>query len=90
MKINQTKLVEVEAKTLKIHVKCADQFSCAITDQDGKVIFNQGDGYVPDFMPGKHYGDYIILDIDLDTGVVTNWEAPTQEQIEEFINRKED
>ena len=23
---------------------------------------------MPDFMPGQHYGDYVILDVDIDTG----------------------
>lgn len=87
MKINQMKQVQVEAKTLKIHVKCSDRFGCAIADQDGREIFSQDDGYVPDFMPGEHYGDYIILDIDLDTGMVTNWTKPSAEDIQEFINK---
>mgnify|MGYP003633318058 CR=1 FL=1 len=90
MKINQTKLVEVDARTLKITAKCSDMFSFEICDQNNKVIFNQEDGYVPEFMPGENYGDYIMLDIDIDTGVITNWVKPTQEQIEEFINQYND
>lgn len=33
----------------------------------------------------KCYGDYIILDIDLDTGKILNWKAPSAEDIEEWI-----
>ena len=90
MEINQTKQVKVNAKTLKIHVKCADRFSYSINDQDGVELFCQDDGYVPSFMPGPHYGDYIILDIDLDSGLVTNWKKPDAELIEEAINSKAD
>lgn len=38
-------------------------------------------------MPGEHYGDYLILEIDLDTGQIKNWKAPTAKQIEEWINK---
>ena len=45
---------------------------------------------MPDFMPGEHYGEYVILDIDLDTGMVTNWTKPTAAQIEAAINPQDD
>lgn len=85
MKINQLKQVEVDAKTIKIHVKCCDRFSYAIHDAEGAEIYQQDDGYVPDFMPGPHYGDYIMLDIDIDTGVVKNWKTITADMIEAVI-----
>jgi hypothetical protein len=84
MQINQTKLVPVEAKTLKLHLKVSDRFTCGLMDKEG-VELKDYDGYVPEFMPGDHYGDYVILDIDIDTGMITNWTQPTQEQLEEFI-----
>jgi hypothetical protein len=33
-------------------------------------------------MPGKHYGDYVRLDIDLETGRILNWVKPTSDVIE--------
>ena len=66
--ITATKNVRVHAKTLKIYCKVSDRFTATLVDQDGEPIFDQDDGYVPGFMPGDHYGDYIILDIDLDDG----------------------
>ena len=90
MKLGVMKQTEVEAKTLKIHVKVSDRFSCQIVDQDGAVLKDQDDGYVPSFMPGKHYGDYIILDIDIDTGQVTNWKKIDPEELSEFINKRDD
>jgi hypothetical protein len=45
--------------------------------KDNKIV-GEYDGYVPDFMPTKHYGDYVCLEIDIDTGAIVNWKKPTQ------------
>lgn len=90
MEINQQKTVKVNAKTLRIRCKVSDRFAYAIDDEQGEEIHCQDDGYVPDFMPGEHYGDYVILDIDLDTGVVTNWKKPTAAQIEAAIKPEDE
>ena len=89
MKIGIKKTVEVEAKELQIYVKCTDRFSATLTDQNGEIIHEQEDGYVPGFMPGEHYGDYIILHIDIETGYITNWKKPTEEQIREWMSESE-
>ena len=60
MEINQQKTVKVNAKTLRIHCKVSDRFTYAIDDEQGEEIHCQDDGYVPDFMPGEHYGDYVV------------------------------
>ncbi|MBL8414198.1 MAG: hypothetical protein JNM42_07165 [Propionivibrio sp.] len=85
MEIEMTKLVPVNVKTVKLHMKVCDRFECAVYDQDNKQLKDY-EGYVPDFMPGQHYGDYVILDIDVDTGHITNWKTPSAEQMQEFIN----
>ena len=90
MEINQQKTVKVNAKTLRIHCKVSNRFTYAIDDEQGEEIHCQDDGYVPDFMPGEHYGDYVILDIDLDTGMVTNWTKPTAAQIEAAIKPEDE
>jgi hypothetical protein len=90
MKINQLKQVQVDAKTIAIYCKVSDRFSYQIKDAEGVVLHDQDDGYVPNFMPGDHYGDYIILNIDIDTGAVTNWKKLSPEQIEEAIKPKDD
>jgi hypothetical protein len=87
--IAMKKEVQVEAKVLKIHCKVCDNFTAGLVDQNGDSIHFQDDGYVPGFMPGPHYGDYLILDIDLDTGRVLNWKAPTAEQIQDWISKSE-
>ena len=90
MEINQQKTVKVNAKTLRIHCKVPARFTYAINDEQGEELHFQEDGYVPDFMPGEHYGDYVILDIDLDTGMVTNWKKPTAAQIEAAIKPEDE
>jgi hypothetical protein len=87
MEINITKPVKVQAKTLSIYIKVCDRFTATLKDQDGQTLKDH-DGYVPGFMPGEHYGDYLILDIDLDSGTITNWRKPTAKQMEEFIAGK--
>lgn len=87
--INMTKPVQVQAKTLKLHLKVRDEFAAGLCDQNGEEIFDY-EGYVPDFMPGNHYGDYVIFDIDLDTGQITNWKPPTAKQIEAWMAKSDD
>jgi hypothetical protein len=79
----------VNAKTLKIHLKVTDQFSAQLKSDKNETIHNQEEGYVPDFMPGEHYGDYVILDIDIDSGLITNWKKVTAQQIQEWIENED-
>jgi hypothetical protein len=90
MQINMTKKIPVEAKTLKVHIKVCDRFGADLVDQHGETIHQFEDCYVPDFMPGQHYGDYLILDIDLDTGRIVNWTSPSAEDIENAIKPQDD
>ena len=65
-------------------VKCTDVFSCKITDGNKTLVADYCD-YVPDFMPDDHYGDYVILDIDLDTGKIVNWRTDAKKLVNQFI-----
>ena len=85
MEIEATEVVKVNAKTLKIHLKVSDRFTASLVSETGTELHAQDDGYVPDFMPDDHYGDYVILDIDIDTGVITNWKTPSAQEIQEWI-----
>lgn len=87
MEIEKTETVKVNAKTLSLCLKVTDNFTATLQSTTGTVLADQDDGYVPDFMPGKHYGDYVMLDIDIDTGQITNWEQPSAEQIQEWIEK---
>ena len=89
MEINALKTVKVDVKTFKLHIKVRDGFEGHLVDQDGATVKDY-EGYVPEFFPGQPYGDYLFLDIDIDSGQITNWTAPTAEQLENFINQKDD
>lgn len=70
-------------------MKVRDQFECTIKDQDGEEV-KEYEGYVPSFMPGDHYGNYLILDIDLDTGQVTNWDQVDKQKLKDFLEGEDD
>lgn len=86
MKLGVKREVEVDAKILKVHLKVRDEFSASLEDTTGAEIFAY-EGYVPTFMPGEHYGDYVILDIDIDTGQIKNWKPPTAEQLRTWMDK---
>ncbi len=66
--------------TITICGKTSDLFTASIHNQDGSTLGTY-EGYVPDFFPGEHYGDYIILEIELATGQILNWKKPTAKEI---------
>lgn len=69
-------------KTITIQAKCSDLFNAQL--REGSELKGEYDGYVPDFFPGQHYGDYVQLDIDIETGQILNWKTPTKKQLEIF------
>ena len=75
-------------KTITVSAKCSDCCYTQALDADGKVLYSK-DGYVPDFMPGKHYGDYVELEIDVNTGKILNWETPDTAKIREDLMDEE-
>lgn len=90
MEIDKFEEVKVNVKTLKMYLKVCDRFTASLESSTGVEIFDQDDGYVPGFMPGDHFGDYVILDIDVDTGQITNWNKPSPEDIQQWINSKKE
>ena len=56
---------------ISISAKCSDLYSHTIYRADGTKVHY--DGYVPSFMPGEHWGDYLLLDIDPYTGIIVNF-----------------
>lgn len=70
--------------TIRVCVKCSDMFNAQLIE-DGKES-KEYDGYVPLWFPNpneNHYGDYVDLEIDLETGQILNWKKPTKELLEE-------
>ena len=75
-------------KTIHISAKCSDLFSAFL--RDGDKIVGEYDGYVPAWLPNQqteHYGDYVILEIDIETGKILNWKKPTQAQLKETFKK---
>lgn len=71
---------------LNINAKCSDLFSMTIEREDGDEMLKEPyDGYVPAFMPGQHYGDYVELQIDVETGKILNWRKNADKLVREFI-----
>jgi len=89
MKISQIKKVEVEveveARTLCLHIRVTDQLKTGLEDQYGNEIFSQN-GELPDFVPGSFFGDYLVLRMNIDTGQVMNWEVPMPKQLQDWVN----
>lgn len=84
MKISVNEKRQVEATAIKVYAKPCDSGSYELVGPAGESI-HEHDGYVPRFFPGDHFGDYLILDIDLATGQIKNWKPPTQKQLEAFV-----
>jgi hypothetical protein len=60
---------------ISLTAKCSDMFAASLM-RDGQE-FGEYDGYVPNWMPGEHYGDYVILQINIENGQIINWLKPT-------------
>lgn len=76
---------------LKISAKCSDMFS-AFLSEEGKPTLEYAD-YVPHWFPNSnvnHYGDYVHLTIDVETGQILNWRKPTAAQLKETFSEKEE
>ncbi|MEO8641886.1 hypothetical protein [Pseudomonas sp.] len=89
MQINQQKTVQVDVTELHLYIKVRDGFAAGLKDAQGEEVGSY-EGYVPDFFPGDHYGDYLILNIDLETGAIKNWKKPTADDIEKMLAQGED
>lgn len=90
MEVNTKEDVKKDLGTICIHLKVRDEFSCRIKDNQGNEVKDY-EGYVPSFMPGEHYGDYVILDIDIETGRITNWDTLNiQNKMQTFLEVEEE
>lgn len=71
-------------RIISISAKCSDMFSASFKDDKS---FKEFDGYVPEWFPNskvEHYGDYVQLDIDIDTGKIINWKTPSETNLKDF------
>lgn len=70
--------------TVHITAKCSDMCVTTIEDENGKLLAEH-DGYVPSFMPEQHWGDYVILEIDIATGKILNWKVDALVEVKKFV-----
>jgi hypothetical protein len=65
-------------RLLKLCAKCSDL--CGISFQNGTGKIHESDGYVPENI-NIGGGDYVELDIDMETGQIQNWKPVTDAAI---------
>ncbi len=87
MEVNINEKKKVNIKKISISGKTSDLCFLTLYDKDG-VMIKEHDGYVPRFMPNGG-GDYIDLDIDIDTGQILNWKID-KKMVENFLNEEEE
>lgn len=88
MEIEMSKKESVNVKRIFLNLKVCDEFSFDLLDENGNIVYERGEGYVPDFFPGRHFGDYVYLDIDLETGKILNWKSPSKLDLETLIGEE--
>ncbi len=89
MKTLKTAINKISKKpyVLEISAKCSDLFSAQLKTNQGLVI-SEYSGYVPSFFPDEHYGDYVMLSIDINTGRILNWKKPSESQLNQLKQKR--
>ena len=67
--------------TISISAKCSDMFFASIC-KDGAGQIGEYDGYVPECFGPNGYGDYVKLEVNVETGQIVGWDA---EAAKEFV-----
>lgn len=73
--------------TANIHYKVCDAGSYYLQDEYGKDVLSIEDDYVPNKLIPGEYGDYIIMNIDIN-GNIKEWKTPAN--LSDFLNEEED
>jgi hypothetical protein len=71
---------------LSITAKCTDLCQTEYINKRGMIT--KTDGYVPRNI-GIGAGDYVVLDIDMETGQIQNWKPVTDSQVIESLKECE-
>jgi len=72
------------ARILSICLKVRDGFASTLIEDEKES--GEYEGYVPKFFPEDHDGDYVELNIDIDTGMIVNWKKPTKADVKLLKN----
>ena len=73
-----------KAKTMKLNLHVRDGFDCKVIDEDGGEV-GKYYGYVPDCVPPFRCDDDFEIEIDIETGAITNWKPLTQDQVKAML-----
>ena len=90
MEINIKRPQTINVKTVKVCAKVCDSACYTFISDKGEVVKDLDCVYVPSFFPGDHYGDYLQLDIDIDTGQIKNWKNVDPVELGRFLSNDED
>lgn len=85
MELNVVMPQKLNVKTICVLAKVRDAGSYVLKDIAGNEVACRDD-YVPSFFPGEHYGDYLDLEIDLETGQILNWKKPDAGDVADAFN----
>lgn len=80
MKIPVKVTKDLEVYSIDVCAKVRDSGCYTLADKDGNECGETIDGYVPSFFPDDG-GDYLNLNIEIETGRILNWKRPTPEQL---------
>lgn len=86
MKSLKNKL-DLKPSVIEISAKCSDLFSAQVKDAENNTLIDYY-GYVPNFFPDDHYGDYVMLNIDINTGKILNWKKPSESQLNQLKQKR--
>lgn len=69
--------------TVLISAKCSDMCSATVRDDDGNTV-KSASGYAPS-IGAINGGDYLDIEVDLETGKIVGWEPVTVEEAVEEL-----
>lgn len=90
MKIPKRITETITVKAVRVHVKVCDAGHYTLLGEVAQKMAELDENYVPSFFPGEHHGDYLILDIELETGKILNWKPPSEMEVAEAFGLIDD
>lgn len=74
-------------KKMVLCAKVSDRLNLTFCDEQDRPVFEYS-GYVPKFFPEAdetwNNFDYIVFEIDVETGRILNWKKPSESELNEM------
>ena len=77
----------MKPRVWNVIAKCNDMCNIVVLDTDGDRMLEYS-GYVPRNI-GIGGGEYIRLQIDIETGQILNWKRPSDDELEKLLDDEE-